>query len=187
MQSGGEMNARQLFLCLLGPLALQACGIIPLVKGEFSLLVPNVDHRPARSDEVKVLIFNASNPVWSGPNSGKDLWLNGKGVGRLETGQYLEFFVSTGSHEIKILHQDVFDFYSTHPITITASSSIVEICSTLTSNRARVLSNLPDQFKESFTPIQDPPTSYFGLRGKPFFETRLDIEKNRGERQFCGW
>lgn len=119
--------------------------------------------------------------------SGKDIWLDGKGVVRLETGQYVELFVAKGAHTLKLLHQDLLDFYSAHEIVINESPAIIEICSVLTSNKARLLKALPDGFKESFSSVHEPSPSYFGLRELPFFEERLRIERMERKSAFCSW
>jgi len=140
-------------------LVLNGCAIVPPVKNEFPLLGKNSGFHSDDPSKVKLLIFNASNPVWSGPNSGKDIWLDGKGVVRLETGQYVELLVAKGAHTLKLLHQDLWDFYSTHEIVINESPAILEICSSVTSNKARLLKALPDKFKESFSSVHDPSPS----------------------------
>ena len=119
------MNARQLILFTLGLVVTLSGCVVPPVKSEYPLLSPEADHRREKPEDVRILIFNASNPVWSFANSGKDIWIDGKGVARLETGQYIELFIAKGPHEIKLLHQDVVDFYSTHRITISESDSII--------------------------------------------------------------
>lgn len=168
-------------------LALTGCVVVTPVKRELPLLEKNTVFHSDDPSKVKLLIFNASNPVWSGPNSGKDIWIDGKGVTRLETGQYVELPISKGIHTVKLLHQDVFDFYSSHEIVIDDSSNILEICTAGTTNKARLVNKLPDKFRESFFSIYDPSPSYLGLRDLPFFEDGLRIERVERKGFFCAW
>lgn len=180
------MKARPLLLTLAA-VGVTGCSVLPPVKNEIPLVGPGGISRIDDPTRVKVLIFNASNPVWSGSNSGKDIWLDGKGVGRIETGQYVELVVPKGSHTLKLLHQDLFDFYSTHEIKVSDDESIIEICSTATSNKARVLRQLPDKFKESFASMHEPSPTYWSLRSLPLFDERLRIERMEQKRAFCYW
>jgi hypothetical protein len=189
VQRYDEISMKFLQLAILfGVLiVLSGCAMVPPVKNEIPVLGQSSIAGSKEANKVKILIFNASNPVWSGPNSGMDIWLDTKGLVRLETGQYVELFVSPGAHTLKLLHQDMLDFYSTHEIVIDQSQPFMEVCSAATTNKVRVLGELTEKFSESFYSVHSTSPSYFALRSLPVFAERLRIEREEIKGAFCYW
>src|ERR1700750_1679143 len=99
-------------LLLISLLPLTGCftpvkNEIPLVKGDLHLI-------PANTNETKLVIFNDSNPVLYGADGSSriNVKLNGKGLGRLNFGQYAEVVIPKGKCEVDWQPLDLVGFPS---------------------------------------------------------------------------
>lgn len=122
---------------------------IPLVKGDLQMV-------PANTNDTKLVIYNDSNPVLYGADGSSriNVKLNGKGLGRLNFGQYAQVIVPKGKCRVDMQHLDLVRFSSQRWLDLNEAESFVEIYATPTSNEAKLVPALPADFEKKYEPIQ---------------------------------
>ena len=122
---------------------------IPLVRGDLHLI-------PANTNDTKLIIYNTANPVLYGADgsSRMNVKLNGKGLGRLNFGQYAVVVIPRGKCQVDMQHLDLVRFSSQRWLDLNDPESFVEIYPTPTSNEAKLVPVLPADFERKFEAIQ---------------------------------
>ena len=125
------------------------CSItLPAVPREYPVISSE-----AKVDDLsvsRVLIFNASSPVMFTATGRLNVLLNGKGAAQLDIWEYIELLVPRGKYRVDLLHHDVASFSSSHEIGVDGPSAYLEVKATIVSNSARVVTELPGDFKENY-------------------------------------
>lgn len=125
--------------------ALAGCALPPRLPSEMPLLGPDLAIRSSSASDVKMLVFNSSNKLFFGlDGSGRiDVRLNGKALGSLDIGEYLQVQIPKGKHVLTLSHLDFIDFVSKHDLEATTDPLIVEIWATPISNSIKVHPEMP--------------------------------------------
>jgi hypothetical protein len=143
-------------LGLLLVLLLPLTGCFTPVKNEIPLVTGDLHMKPASTNDTKLIIFNDSNPVLYGADGSSriNVKLNGKGLGRLNFGQYAQVIVPKGKCQVSMQHLDLVHFSSERWLDLNDSESFVEIYATPTSNEAKTVPALPPDFEKKYEPIR---------------------------------
>jgi hypothetical protein len=142
-------------------MSLQACSwYSPLkpVDSRFDLISGSVTEPVAIPGMTYVLFYNTANIFLYGPdNTGLiNITVSGKGVGRLDRGEFFQLYIPNGSHDVTLVHQDLVLFTSRHSLELLGDPVYVEVHPTLTSNELKARSSLPAQigFTKKFVPAR---------------------------------
>jgi len=137
---------------------IAGCSLTP-VKNEMPL-VRSFTARATNSNDTKVVIFNESSMVLHGiDNTGRlNVKLDGKGVARLQIGEYVQVIVPRGKHQVYLEHRDMFMFRSDHELEFTNAETFLQVRATPISNEAKVVPELAPQFDVKFRPALLAPT-----------------------------
>lgn len=127
-------------------LALQGCAGPTVLRAEIPILGPDISATPSVQGESKVLFFNNSNKLLFGiDNTGKvGIYVDGKGLGVLQIGQYVQISLPRGPHRIELVHVDIVEFRSSHSLEVGSEAAYVEVFATPVSNDLNVFSSLPE-------------------------------------------
>ena len=140
-------------IVLLAAIAsMTGCSLSP-VKNEIPL-VKGLAAKATNPNETKVVIFNESSMVLHGiDNTGRlNVSMDGKGVGQINIGEYVQVIVPQGKHEVSLEHRDMFMFRSKHDVEFTRPETFLKVRATPVSNEAKVVPELPEQFDVKFRP-----------------------------------
>ena len=168
-----------------GILCIAGCSNLTSIKNEIPLASSELTLTTSTPSETKVLLFNSSDVrTFKIDGSGRmNISANGKGIGQLDIGQYLQVILPKGRHRFRLSHRDLQEFESFHELQLQDAESIIEICATATGNRARLRADLPDQFPSSFRAVDaGPAPSFDELFNKGYFELQT-----LGRRPHCNW
>lgn len=183
---------RKFLVFMLMIATLSGCATRPDFRTEiFPLPISAATDNESRSKAV-VLIFNASDPLFYGMNSDEDkmdIKLDGKGVVQLKNGQYAYFLADFGPHILDLYHWDIFNFPSRHEIQIESGKTVLEVCTVVTTNKARMRERVPELFETSFTYYDEPRASWMGLLNLPYFKKGFSEERRvqTPGSYFCSW
>jgi Caspase domain len=141
---------------------------LPAMRSEIPIASPDLSLKPHDESYSKLIIFNTSSKLLYGidRNDLINIYLNGKGVTQLYMNQYVQVVVPRGNYKVDLVHNDVWNFSSSHTIEIDTPEAYLNIRATLTSNSAKLVRGLPDNFAKTFVPVSgeqvvaaaDPPT-----------------------------
>ena len=146
------MNRRiKLIFIVLFTIMFVGCAITPPVQ-EVSLPSQSIS-QVFSEDAPKLVIYNDSDKYLYGlDNSGKiNIYLDGKGVGRLNIGQYVIVNAKIGKHEIKVMHKEIIKFESVNQVDVEGPLQFIKIYSKATSNGLKKVEK-PEAFEEKFKP-----------------------------------
>jgi hypothetical protein len=129
-------------------LVLASCSTIsPLapVPAEVPLIAGELKEPIATAGQSFVVIFNNGSKLLHGiDNTARiNVRINGKGVGGLDIGQYVQLSLPNGTHRVELAHRDVVLFKSAHELVLTGAPAYVEIAATILSNDMKVHDRLP--------------------------------------------
>ncbi|MDB6124831.1 MAG: hypothetical protein JWQ71_3824 [Pedosphaera sp.] len=146
----------QLSALLILSLLLTGCSSLSPVKNEIPLVKGGLDIKPTNTNDTKLVIFNDSSVVGFGiDGTGRiNVKLNDKGVAQLNIGRYTQVIVPKGKYQVDLEHLDMFHFTSQHQIELVKPESFLMIYATPTSNKAELLSTLPQDFEQKYRPVE---------------------------------
>lgn len=115
---------------------LSACSTIwPLkpVATEWPLLGSDLQVTVSGTTQ-RVVLYNNSSQLQHGTSNTTrlDVWINGRGVGGLDIGDYVQLALTPGEYTLEVLHHDAMDFKSTHVLKVGQQPVYVELSATLT-------------------------------------------------------
>jgi hypothetical protein len=147
---------KPLLLSLLLASLLPLTGCFTPVKNEIPLATGNLRSPPDNPNETRLVIYNKSNPVLYGLDGSSriNVKLNGKGVGRLNIGQYAQVIMPKGKCQVDMKHLDLVVFSSQRWVDLNDPVSFVEIYATPTANEAKTVPALPADFEGSYKSIK---------------------------------
>ena len=101
----------------------------------------------------KVIFFNNVSFAHSVDRTGTiAISLNGKGLATLKAFSYVQVFLEKGQYDLYMEHWDLFVFKSNHKLQIDKDEVFVEVSPTATSNKYKILDQLPSGFEEKYKP-----------------------------------
>lgn len=138
-------SSLRLLLVAFLALLFQACAIapvpteLPLHQGG-QMQVP-----PKQPGKTYLLLYNNANKLLHGlDNTARlNVWLDGKGVGGLDIGHYVQLVLPDGDHTLKLVHRDLVNFESIHKLTLAGEPIFVEMWPTIVSNAVAVRARIP--------------------------------------------
>lgn len=112
----------------LSALFLAGCASAPL-KPEYTWLGYDLTARSDKPDHSKVLLFNSSNRFLypTDLTARINIWIDGKAVGTCSIGEYVQVLVPKGERTLRLMHWDLVEFSSEHPLTLKSDETIVEV------------------------------------------------------------
>jgi hypothetical protein len=138
-------------LVLIALVLAAGCSLTPpAVPREYPVISSEAKTNVDDSTVSRQVIFNASSPVMFTGTGRLNVLLNGKGAAQLDIWEYIELLVPQGKYRVDLLHHDVASFSSSHEIDLDALSAYLEVKATIVSNSARVVIELPGDFKENY-------------------------------------
>ncbi|WP_336702299.1 hypothetical protein [Chryseobacterium indologenes] len=74
--------------------------------------------------------------------------LNDKSLGQIRPKEYVIVDLQKGKHEFTVLHIDMVNMRSKHPVEINENTKVIKIEPTITSNKLTVTNILPEKFDQ---------------------------------------
>lgn len=139
---------------LLVVVTLFGCSLfpdLPVVHPDEPLPSQQFSEQPP-AGHARVIFFNTSNRLLYGPD-GTDrinVFVNGKPIGSIRIGNYLQVFLPIGSHRLTLRHRDIHDFQDDYRILIDGKLLLVEVYCRPFSTRYEIVDSLPANFSERF-------------------------------------
>ena len=136
-------SLRFLLVALLA-LLLQACAIAP-VTTELPLQAGQMQVPAKEPGKTYLLLYNNASKLLHGlDNTARiNVWLDGKGVGGLDIGHYVQLVLPDGDYTLKLIHRDLVEFESTHKLSLVGKPLFIEMQPTIVSNTITVHTELP--------------------------------------------
>lgn len=143
-KSQDMLSSLRILLVTVVAAFLQACAVAPIAT-EVQLQAGEMQVPQKQAGKTYVLLYNNANKLLYGiDNTARlNVWLDGKGIGGLDIGQYVQMVLPNGEHVLKLLHRDVLDFESTHRIALNGEPLFIEMYPTPVSNSIAVHGKLP--------------------------------------------
>lgn len=135
------------FLILIILFLTSSCALKPL-KSEYTFVRDNMEN--VNLDKLgngKIMIYNGADILHKVDVTGRlNVWIDDQALGQIRPAEYVVIELKQGNHEFKLLHIDMVNMRSTHPITITDTTTVIRIKPTITSNKLSVTNKLPKKF-----------------------------------------
>lgn len=97
----------------------------------------------------KVLIYNGAGILHKMDNTARlNIGLDGKSLGQIRPKEYVIVDLTKGKHEFTVLHIDMVNMRSKHPVEIDENTKVIKIEPTITSNKLTVTNMLPEKFDQ---------------------------------------
>ena len=135
-------------VCLAAVFLLASCAALRPITSEHNFV--KVDTEEIELDELgngRVLIHNGSDflQMFIGEHR-LTVWINGKALGRLHAKEYAIVDLAQGTHQVKVMHPDLFG-KSFHDVEIDETTKVIEIVPGFT-NQLTVTNSLPSRFEK---------------------------------------
>jgi hypothetical protein len=146
---------RSIQLAILSVLPLLFVGCLTPVRNEIPLVRGGWSAMAGNTNETRLVIFNNSNYLLYGlDGSGRiNVRLNGRGVAQIKVGYYAQVMMPKGACRVNLVHRDREDYATEHEVELTGPETFLEIGAISFSNRAKIVSTLPDDFENKFKPV----------------------------------
>ncbi|MCJ7936005.1 MAG: hypothetical protein MUW56_20845 [Chryseobacterium sp.] len=133
-------------LCFLASIAsLSSCALKSIPSEYSTVSLDKVDTSTLGNG--KVLIYNGAGFLHAVDNTARlNIWINDKSLGQIRPKEYLIIDLPKGKYQFKVLHIDMVNMRSTHPVEIDENTKVINIEPTITSNRLTITDVLPQNF-----------------------------------------
>ncbi|SMC38607.1 hypothetical protein [Chryseobacterium sp. YR221] len=142
-----KITIKQIFKLglLASVLTLSSCALRSVPSDYSSVRLDVIDNNTLGNG--KVLIYNGAGVLHKMDNTARlNIGLDGKSLGQIRPKEYVIVNLENGKHEFTALHIDMVNMRSKHPVEINASTKVIKIEPTITSNKLTVTNILPENF-----------------------------------------
>lgn len=142
-----KITIKQIFKLglLVSVLTLSSCALRSVPSDYSSVRLDVIDNNTLGNG--KVLIYNGAGVLHKMDNTARlNIGLDGKSLGQIRPKEYVIVNLENGKHEFTALHIDMVNMRSKHPVEINASTKVIKIEPTITSNKLTVTNILPENF-----------------------------------------
>ena len=124
---------------------MNGCAGMAPVKSEIPHVQSDLNAKSTRPNEIMLVLFNTSNKLLFGlDNTGRlNAWLDGKAIGGPNISEYVQIQIPKATHQLMLVHPDIFEFRTTHEIDAQDDPRFLEIRATAVSNEIQVHKSLP--------------------------------------------
>ncbi len=94
-----------------------------------------------------ILIYNGADGLHKIDNTARlNVWIDDIALGQVRGNEYVVINLKDGNYSFKLLHIDMFNMRSTHPVIIDKNTKVIRIEPTITSNKLTITNTLPTNF-----------------------------------------
>lgn len=128
-------------------LTLSSCALRTVPSDYASVKLDVIDNNTLGNG--KVLIYNGAGILHKMDNTARlNIGLDGKSLGQIRPKEYVIVDLEKGKHEFTVLHIDMVNMRSKHPVEIDENTKVIKIEPTITSNKLTVTNILPEKFDQ---------------------------------------
>jgi hypothetical protein len=128
-------------------MTLSSCALKPIPSDYTIVKLENINTNALGNG--KIMIYNGANFLHTIDNTARlNVWIDTKSIGQIRPKEYLIIDLNKGKYEFTALHIDLVNMRSKHQVEIDASTKVIRIEPTLTSNKLTITNVLPQNFEK---------------------------------------
>ena len=126
---------------------VQSCALKP-VPSQYNYI--KLDKESSKLDKLGnglILIYNGADGLHKIDNTARlNVWIDDIALEQVRGNEYVIINLKEGNYNFKLLHIDMFNMRSTHPVIVDKNTKVIRIEPTITSNKLTITNDLPTNF-----------------------------------------